>query len=168
MKEIICGTGHRPNKLRGYSIESFYDIELVAIDWLEELGGDRRDNLLLISGGALGWDQALACVANRWSVMYKMYLPFPEFDSKWPKESRNFLSNLCNSAVEVKYICDAGYAPWKMQKRNEAMVNDSDSVIALWNGSPGGTGNCVKYAEKVNKPVRNLWKEYEEILRERV
>lgn len=95
---IVCGTGHRPNKLGGYSTEASYKVEQVALDWLEEIGGDYRDSLLIISGGALGWDQALA----------------------------------------------------------------SDLVLALWNGTAGGTANCIKYAEKVGKPIVNCWSRYEE------
>ena len=38
-----------------------------------------------------------------------------------------------------------------MQKRNEYMVDNSDYVIAVWNGKPSGTGNTVKYAKKKNK-----------------
>lgn len=40
-----------------------------------------------------------------------------------------------------------------MQKRNEYMVDNSDYVIAVWNGKPNGTGNTVKYAKKKNKVV---------------
>jgi uncharacterized phage-like protein YoqJ len=40
-----------------------------------------------------------------------------------------------------------------MQKRNEYMVDNSDIVIAVWDGSKGGTYNCVKYAEKLGKKI---------------
>ena len=40
-----------------------------------------------------------------------------------------------------------------MQKRNEYMVDLADRVIAVWDGSKGGTANCVKYAEKVGKEI---------------
>ena len=40
-----------------------------------------------------------------------------------------------------------------MQKRNEYMVDLADKVIAVWNGSTGGTYNCVKYAEKCGKEI---------------
>ena len=45
-----------------------------------------------------------------------------------------------------------------MQQRNELMVNDSDMVLALWDGeSAGGTWNCIQYAGKVEKEIVNLW-----------
>lgn len=40
-----------------------------------------------------------------------------------------------------------------MQKRNEYMVDLADRVIAVWDGSKGGTATCVKYAEKVGKEI---------------
>jgi uncharacterized phage-like protein YoqJ len=46
-----------------------------------------------------------------------------------------------------------------MQIRNEWMVDNAHIVLALWDGSSGGTGNCIKYANRksVNKPIINLW-----------
>ncbi|PAD70641.1 hypothetical protein CHH83_02225 [Bacillus sp. 7586-K] len=43
-----------------------------------------------------------------------------------------------------------------MQKRNEWMVDNSDYVIAVWDGTKGGTGNCVKYAQKQNKYITTI------------
>ena len=40
-----------------------------------------------------------------------------------------------------------------MQKRNRYMVDKADMVIAVWNGSPSGTGKTVAYAKEQGKPV---------------
>ena len=50
-------------------------------------------------------------------------------------------------------MSDEEYKPWLMQKRNEYMVDLADKVIAVWDGSKGGTGNCVRYAEKCGKEI---------------
>jgi uncharacterized phage-like protein YoqJ len=42
---------------------------------------------------------------------------------------------------------------WVYQKRNEWMVDHAQMVIAVWDGSSGGTANCVKYALKQGKRV---------------
>lgn len=159
---IICGTGHRPDKLGGYDDATYMRIFKVAYAWLEEKNPNLDGTLRVISGGALGWDQALAQAAYSTSTDYEIYLPFEGFDSKWPEKSRKHLDWLCRQADDYKYICEPGYAPWKMQKRNEAMVDAADLVLALWNGTPGGTANCIRYANKVGKPVVNLWDEYNE------
>jgi len=41
----------------------------------------------------------------------------------------------------------------KLQKRNEWMVDNSDAVIAVWDGTPGGPGNTVDYARKFGRSV---------------
>lgn len=154
---IICGTGHRPDKLGGYDRETFYMGASLATKYLSGTGNR------VISGGALGWDQMLAQAALDLNVPLTLALPFPDFYSKWPKSSQDYLELLVSQADEVKYVCAEGYAPWKMQQRNEWMVDKADKVVALWNGTSGGTSNCVKYAEKVGKPIVNLWEEFEKL-----
>lgn len=44
----------------------------------------------------------------------------------------------------------------KLQLRNKHMVDNSDIVIAVFDGTEGGTFNCVKYAKKVNKKIITL------------
>lgn len=154
---IICGTGHRPNKVGGYSKEAFDRLERLAYNWIHTYRPEK-----IISGGALGWDQALAQAAVFHGVPLVMALPFNGFECKWPRESQLFLHSLMEEADEIVYVCESGYAPWKMQERNKWMVDNSDAVLALWNGTPGGTANCVKYALTGNKEIINLWNKYEE------
>lgn len=154
---IICGTGHRPDKLGGYGDTVVEQIINVACDGLGDIKGDVTR---VISGGALGWDQALAEAALRLNLPLTLALPFPGFWSKWPKRSQDNLEYMVSRADKVVYVCEEGYAPWKMQERNKWMVDNSDSVLALWNGTDGGTANCVRYAEKVGKPIVNLWEMY--------
>lgn len=156
---IVCGTGHRPNKLDGYDECVWGPPWQVAVDWLRE---NESKVERVISGGALGWDQELARACYTMCVPFALYLPFKDFDSKWPIKSREELEWLCGVADDIIYVCEPGYAPWKMQVRNEAMVNDSDLVLALWDGTPGGTANCIKYASKIDKPIENLWEKYSE------
>ena len=53
------------------------------------------------------------------------------------------------------YVCSrGGYAGWKMNYRNTWMVDRADAVLAVWDGSSGGTANCVNYARTINKPIR--------------
>ena len=149
---VLCGTGHRPDKLGGYGPVAKQKLFDLAYWFLGE-GPDREK---VISGGALGWDQALAAAAISLKIPTVLALPFEGFECKWPKESQEYLHSLMNPA-EVVFVCDPGYAPWKMQERNKWMVDHSDRVLALWNGTDGGTANCVRYAEKVGKPITNLW-----------
>lgn len=155
MHEVYCGTGHRPDKLGGYGEDVFQRLVALAQDFIQ---GTLPS--YLITGGALGWDQALAEAARREKVEYAVYVPFVEFDCKWPQASRDRLKSLIQAADEVVVCCDPGYAGWKMQERNKQMVNNADKVLALWNGTDGGTANCVRYANKNGTEVVNLWNQW--------
>lgn len=157
---IIAGTGHRPNKLGGYSQEAQDKLVNIACMWL---GDNISHGDKVITGMALGWDTALALAARQLSIPYIAAVPFVDQQKMWPQKSKNLFVDLLATADSIKYVCEPGYAPWKMQKRNEWMVDNSDMVLALWDGSNGGTANCVRYAENKNKEIVNLWELYEEI-----
>ena len=150
----IAATGHRPSKLplTGYNIKPLISL---AGQWLDEVRPD-----IVISGMALGWDQAVALAAIEQGILLYAYVPFIGQADKWPPQSHATYQRILQACDEVKVICPGGYSPEKMQRRNEAMVHDCDQLLALWDGSPGGTGNCVAYAEIEGCPVENLWDRY--------
>lgn len=155
---ILAATGHRPDKLGGYSLTGFERLRKIATEYLEEAKPEK-----IISGMALGWDTAWAVAGQALKIPVIAAVPFFGQESMWPVESKTKYFNILDKCHDVLYICDKGYAPWKMQIRNEYMVDKCDTLIALWDGSPGGTGNCLKYAEKVKRPVVNLWDQYKEM-----
>jgi len=150
---IICGTGHRPNKLGGYGIETANKLIQIASDWLRE-----QKPTKVISGMALGWDMALASAAISNEIPLVAAVPFKGQEGKWPQGSQKEFNRLLENATSVVYVSDGGYAAWKMQVRNEWMVDNADVILALYNGdTSGGTYNCIRYAEKKEKQVVNLW-----------
>jgi uncharacterized phage-like protein YoqJ len=157
---IVAGTGHRPDKVGGYKSEARDRLQHIAATWLADhmLPGDK-----VITGMALGWDTALALAARELHIPYIAAVPFVGQQKMWPQESKNLFIDLLATADSIKYVCAPGYAPWKMQKRNEWMVDEADVILALWNGSEGGTGNCIQYAQQKEKKIVNLWDEYEKI-----
>lgn len=153
---IICGTGHRPNKLGGYTVQA-HD-RLVKVARYELL---RLQPTKVISGMALGWDQALAEAALLLAFPLVAAIPFEGQEKAWPQSSQDLFNEILEECSQLVYVSDPGYAAWKMQKRNEWMVDQSHVVLALWDGSDGGTANCVRYANKMGKPVENAWDVYE-------
>jgi uncharacterized phage-like protein YoqJ len=149
---IVCGTGHRPNKLGGYGKQSFGRLVYLAHDWLGENKPDK-----VVSGMALGWDQALAVATVNYKIPLIAAIPFEGQETAWPKESQDYFHRILKRASEIKYVCEPGYASWKMQERNKWMCDNSDLVLALWDGSSGGTGNCIEYAKKQDKKIVNLY-----------
>ncbi len=152
---IIAGTGHRPNKLGGYDALAGLKVGLVALEYLKRERPHR-----VISGMALGWDQELATAALALGIPLWAAIPFDGQEKAWPEESQEKYHDILQAAHSVTVVCEGGYAPWKMQKRNEWMVDKATKMAALWDGSAGGTANCIRYAQKMGKPIDNLWDEF--------
>lgn len=158
---ILAGTGHRPDKLGGYDTASSMKVADLATRIL-----DHYQPTVVISGMAQGWDMALAQAAYGRKIPFRAYIPFEGQHLVWPSATRLYYQALLEKAVVVKVCSPGGYSPKAMQVRNECMVNDCDLLIALWNGSAGGTANCLQYATFTNTPFINVWPNYQELLHE--
>lgn len=154
---IIAGTGHRPDKLRIGALDGYHPAVHARLVDLARAALLREAPERVISGMALGWDTALAEAALELGIPFDAYVPFAGQESRWPEPSRRHYHDLLARAHRVEIVCPGGYSPEKMQRRNERMVDDADFLLALWDGSAGGTRNCIAYAEEVGRPYRNLW-----------
>jgi uncharacterized phage-like protein YoqJ len=157
---IIAGTGHRPQGLTDKKSVRYTNALVNAlaefyIPYLRKMMPER-----VIVGMALGTDTGLAVACARIGVPFWAAIPHYHQESKWGKAAQDLYDRLLLKAKETIFVEQGEYAAWKMQSRNEWMVNQADTVLALWNGSSGGTANCVAYANKVGKPVINLWDEW--------
>lgn len=158
---IVSGTGHRPDKLGGWPFYESGGYDLMC-DYAASLLMEINPSLV-ISGVALGWDSALADAALFLKLPLVAAVPFKGQEARWsPKHKTRYWAFL-ERAQSVEVICEGGYAPWKLQKRNEWMVDRADLVLALFDGTSGGTANCVAYAERKGKEIRNVWKGWKEI-----
>jgi uncharacterized phage-like protein YoqJ len=153
----IAFTGHRPDKLGGYGPGNPTRARLkIAVEQqLRQFRAEHPD-LRCISGMALGFDQWAAEICVELGVPFVAAVPFPGQPSQWPSESQAAYFSLLKYAERVHVVCDGPYSAEKMQQRNEWMVDNCHHVLAAWDKSPGGTANCVRYANSVAKPVTNL------------
>ena len=152
---VICVTGHRPNKLYGYDLNDPNWTKLK--DKLKELLIENNCSEA-ISGMALGVDTIFALAVlelknEGHNIKLHCAIPCRNHSKMWRMESVIIYNEILKQADTVKLVSDEEYRPWHMQRRNVYMVGLSDKVIAVWDGSSGGTGNCVKYAEKENKEI---------------
>lgn len=152
---IIAATGHRPNKLGGYSRETADKLHALAVWFLQHAQPNR-----VISGMALGWDLAVAEAAFDLAIPYTAAVPFIGQENAWPTASREYYRQLLGTADRVHVVSDGGYSAAAMQRRNEWMVDNCDALVALWDGTSGGTANCVAYANRTGRPGWNLWQHY--------
>lgn len=113
---------------------------------------NNTDTDTIITGMALGADTLFALVGLEMPKIQKIIaaIPFEGQETMWPSNSQNrYHWILSQPKVEKVYVSEPGYHPAKMQIRNQWMVDHADRIIAVWDGTAGGTKNCVSYAKRV-------------------
>ncbi len=139
---IVAFSGHRPQKVGGYGDTP---LRRAITSALRNILVELRPTLA-ISGMALGVDQWAAQLCIDLSIPFDAYVPFNGQESRWPDASKREYLALLRKARKIRVIANA-YSNAAFQRRNEAMVDDCDVLVAVWDGSAGGTANCVRYAE---------------------
>ncbi len=160
VNETVAFTGHRPQALGGFSRNQAMNA------WVIQSLGTTIDLLIgagyktFITGGALGVDTWAAIeVLNRRHLGAKLIIAIPcdNQDSPWSEEDRKVYARTLGDADAVYQVIPGEYAGWKMQRRNEWMVNNANRIVAVWNGdNHGGTYNCVIYARSQCRPIHIL------------
>ena len=188
----IYGTGHRPNKFqKGYSYETKESkiIKQLIKNTLEEIiktekETNKVDKVVIISGGALGFDDLLFIEGLEIKEKYKDKLEveivlavphrgwYKARPTRYWKECEEFYSK----ADTIKFIDEIDdyavkgvptgiYEPNKNKMRNRWMVDNGDICLALWDGSYGGTYSCLYYAVGKTERIINLWNEFKQKLK---
>lgn len=146
----IAITGHRPNKL-------WNDYDLVspgmqAIKMTLKRAIDKFNPTVIISGMALGIDMMWAELAIEHQLPLLACIPCLNQESKWPEKSQMRYRKILdyNQCTEV-HVTKGSYTQACMQKRNEYMVEHCNLLLAVWDGTSGGTANCVYYARSVER-----------------
>lgn len=154
-KKTACFTGHRPPVLGGGYDEDTPTKQAVRKflkDIVGRLGDDGFKNF--VSGGALGVDQWAAEAVLECGFELTMAIPHDGYDAKWPRTSRDRYNSILKNATNVVIVAPGPYAPWKNHARNQWLVDNSELVVAVWNGSKdGGTASCVRYATKEGRRI---------------
>lgn len=151
----ICVTGHRPNKLYGYDMTD--DRWITLKEKFKQILLDNNCDEA-ITGMALGVDTIFAYAVlelkdDGYDIKLHCAVPCRKFSNKWDKYNKAMYRHILHLADTVKLVSEEEYKPYLMQKRNEYMVDHSDKVIAVWDGSKSGTKNCIDYAKKVGKDI---------------
>jgi uncharacterized phage-like protein YoqJ len=138
----VAFTGHRHLK--------YGDVESSLINLHSDLPG-----AMWITGGAYGLDSHAARFALDHSIPLWLVLPFPAkiLCAKWPSgDVRDLLFLSVKKCTKLSVVSPV-FSMGAYQLRNEFMVDAADVFAAFFDGSPGGTANCVRYASKVGKKV---------------
>lgn len=146
-----CFTGHRPEKLPWVTNEQ----DPLCLNLLARLeaslerayeAGKRH----FICGMARGSDMlffeaVMKLRSSRCGVRIEAAVPCPTQSRAWPRAGKERYMKLLAqsdmiSVVSAKYDYDC------MHRRNRYMVQNSSMLIAVFDGSPGGTSRTVAYA----------------------
>lgn len=140
---IIALTGHRDGKLQEEPARAFASgcFELTRPE-------------MVICGMANGFDLWGGHEAVKMGIPVLAAVPW---ETHAPRTSDKELYQTIMDYAQVVYVTDFKEypGPWVYQKRNEYMVDECDRVIAAWDGSASGTGNCIEYA-KSRRPIKRF------------
>lgn len=156
----ICFTGHRPKGLPwGYdeTKESCILFKNVMFSIIEK--AIINGYTYFISGMALGIDMICAEIVLELKKKYKNVvlecaIPCINQEKQWPISAQERYKKILHKADIVHYVSKEEYLNSCMNDRNKYMVEQSDVVIAVWNGKPSGTGNTVKMAKLSGKKIK--------------
>lgn len=151
-------TGHRPNKLWGYDYNNWQYQELKNIIKNIIIQHKITD---LFCGMALGVDIISADVVIElnesgeldYHISLHCCIPCWRQESVWPEESRIHFYEVLGKCDEIVIVTKKLYEPKLMQVRNVYMVDSTNKLLAIWDGTSGGTGNCIAYASKMCKEI---------------
>lgn len=150
--------GYRDSYLKRVAWQNGYgDGEPGAEKW-------RSVEVFCLHGGALGADQDAAGEWRRMGLPYIVVQPFPQQDQRWPAEARETYRKVLAAASGV-YTVSAHHRPLNVDRkpqqsaadartllllRNEVLLCMSDELIAVYDGSSGGTSHAVNWWSRVH------------------
>ena len=166
MGKRVCFTGHRPDKLYGYSLNhKLYQKLAWKVYYLCEQLILNEDVDEFISGGALGFDTVSFFAIDMLKKKYphiKNIIAIPyakQRNPKWSDIDKDRYDRMLSKADKLIYVDEEdGYnrtltpvgehSDVKLDIRNQYMVDTSFAVIGCWNGDlRGGTYNCISYSK---------------------
>lgn len=152
-------TGHRPSGLPfGYNEQDRRCKDLKMIMFAEVCQQVTRGVVVFNSGMALGVDTYAAKVVLYTRSIYPhirliAVLPCREQDKMWRTESKAEYHKILSQCDSVQFVSEA-YSPTCMHLRDDVLVQQTDVMIAIYNGSGhGGTAYTVEQALKQGKKV---------------
>ena len=153
-RKRCCFTGHRPDKI-GKNEDTVK--ELIRNEVKRSV---KEGYYTFITGMATGvdmWAAEIVLEEKKTNPDIKLVCasPYPGFERNRCLADRMKYHEVLNNADYIINISEK-YTRFCFQIRNMWMVDRSDKVIAVYNGSRGGTYNTIKYAEKKNIRIVNV------------
>lgn len=160
-QSACCFTGHRPLKLPwGYQEDDPRCESLKRRLWDAVSAAYDEGYRHFLCGMAQGCDlYACECVLKlreaHGDVSLEAALPCPTQADGWPPEERERYRRLLG-ACDYETMVSARYSPGCMLRRDRYMVDHASMLIAMFDGSAGGTRYTMEYAMKRGLDVVDL------------
>ena len=118
------------------------------------------------AGGALGFDTLAAREVIRFRLSHPdvsliLLLPCLNQNELWSDSDTDAYEYILSEADEVRYFADT-YTNGCMQKRNKALAEACDIMIAYVRRPRSGAAQTVRMAESLGKKVYNLYTSVEQ------
>ncbi|MDR1392037.1 MAG: DUF1273 domain-containing protein [Clostridiales bacterium] len=110
-----------------------------------------------ISGGAIGVDTwsieiILKIKKDNPFITYEIVVPCVGQSDSWSNKNKKEYEKITFNADKLTFLSNRKYFSGCMQIRNKYMVDNSNLIIAVYDGfSLGGTKNTISYAKKCKK-----------------
>lgn len=150
VKISITGHQHIPSEAVEY-VRRGIDAFLSMYDGME---------VVCLSCLAVGADQLFAGKAIEMGFKLVAVIPCNGYETTFSEKDRRRYSDLLAHACETVEVGCPEPTPEAFLKASERMIDKSDVVVALWDGTPGakgGTGDAVEYARRQGKQVVVIW-----------
>ena len=151
-RQLACSfTGHRPAKLPWGHREDdsrCIDLKRRLADAVEAAYEEGYRHFMC--GMAMGCDMyfcecALALRSRKPDVTVEAVLPCPTQTAGWP-EAMVLRHRKLVVACDYETMVSSEYRPGRMQRRNRYLVDHSALLIAVYDGTSGGTRYTIQYA----------------------
>ncbi len=146
-----CFTGHRPEKLPWGLDEGDPRCAALKRSLLREVEGlYRRGFRHFISGMAMGCDlyfaeAALALREKCPGLSVEGAVPCPTQAERWPEPQRRRWREILDRC-DLETVVQQRYDRACMLRRDRYMVDRSTAILAVFDGTPGGTQYTLNYA----------------------
>lgn len=114
-----------------------------------------------ITGGALGFDTEAAREVIRFRMSHPdvsliLFIPCLDQDAAWSVRQRDFYDYILSAADEVRFVSEK-YDKTCMKRRNQAMAEECDIMIAYVGHDRSGSSQTLRIATTLGKETYNLY-----------
>lgn len=156
MGKGLCFTGHRPEKLLlntdNSQLEMLTHALKCEIDIAIFQGFDTFYTGMARGIDLIAAELVIAAREKHPQIKLMAAVPHKHQAARWRASTRERYEHIlkqCNAVL----VLSPNYHAGCLQERNIFMVENSERVVAVYNGSAGGTQNTIEYAESLGKEI---------------